>query len=83
MKKFQRIGALIVIILLLSMYLVLFVAAISGSEKMQSLFRITLGMTIALPILLYVFILFLRMAQNKKTTLEEPETQDDDESVSR
>ena len=83
MKKFQRIGALIVIILLLSMYLVLFVAAISGSEKMQPLFRVTLGMTIALPILLYVFILFLRMAQNKKTTLEDPETKDDDESVSR
>ncbi len=40
-------------------------------------------MTIALPILLYVFILFLRMAQNKKTTLEDPDTKDDDESVSR
>ena len=73
MKKIQRIGAIVVIVLLLSMYLVCFVAAVSGSEKLQTLFRVTLGMTVAVPVLLYVFILFLRMGEQNKVQLPDPE----------
>lgn len=66
MKKFRRIGAIIIIILLLSLYLICFGAAISGSEKLQPLFKITLGMTVVLPVLLYAFLLFLRMAKDRQ-----------------
>ena len=76
MKKFQRIGAILVIVLLLSMYLVCFIAAVNGSEKLQPLFKVTLGMTIALPVLLYVFILFLRMAGKNKFELREEDPGD-------
>ena len=71
MKKFQRIGAIAVIILLLSMYVVCFIAAVSGSEKLQPLFLVTLGMTVALPVLLYIFILFLRLGEKNKVQLPE------------
>nr|MBQ6241450.1 hypothetical protein [Lachnospiraceae bacterium] len=66
MKKFRQIGAIIVVVLLLSMYVVCFIAAVSGGEKAQTIFKVTLGMTVALPILLYIFILFLRMAKNRQ-----------------
>ncbi|MBO4873233.1 MAG: hypothetical protein J5496_07445 [Lachnospiraceae bacterium] len=80
MKKFQRIGAVIVIILLLSMYLICFIAAVSGSESLQPLFKITLGMTVALPVLLYVFILFLRLASKNKVEIRENENSRDGEA---
>ncbi len=65
MKKFQRIGALAGIVLLISMYIVCLIAAVSGSEALQPLFRVTLAMTVAIPILLYAFILILRLAAGK------------------
>ena len=74
MKKVQRIGAIIVIILLLSMYAVCFIAAVSGSDRLQPLFKVTLGMTVAVPVLLYVFILFLKMAEKHKVELPEPDS---------
>lgn len=70
MKKFKRIGAIVVIILLLSMYLVCLIAAIIGSEKLQPLFRAALGMTIAVPIVLYIFLLFLRMSEKRRLEAE-------------
>ena len=71
MKNFKRIGAIVVIILLLSMYLLCFIAAVSGSEHLQTLFRVTLGMTVAVPVLLYIFILFLRMGSRHKVEITE------------
>lgn len=66
MKKFRRIGAIVVIVLLLSMYVVCFIAALSGGEAAQTIFKATLGMTIALPVLLYIFILFLKAAKKRQ-----------------
>ncbi|MBR6321582.1 MAG: hypothetical protein IKR59_01820 [Lachnospiraceae bacterium] len=65
MKKFERIGALAGIVLLASMYIVCLITAVSGSESLKPLFRITLAMTVAVPILLYAFILLLRLAAAK------------------
>lgn len=73
MNKFRRIGAILVIVLLLSLYLICFIAALIGSEKAQMIFRATLGMTIALPILLYIFILFLKAAQKRNNPGGMPE----------
>ena len=47
-------------------------------ESLQPLFKVTLGMTIALPVLLYIFILFLRMAaKNKVDVTAPPEIEED------
>ena len=70
MNKFRRIGAILVIGLLLSLYIICFIAALIGSEKAQIIFKATLGMTVALPVLLYIFILFLKAAAKRKE--EEP-----------
>ena len=64
-NKFRRIGAIVVIGLLLSLYVICFVAALIGSEKAQIIFKATLGLTVALPILLYIFILFLKAARRR------------------
>ncbi len=66
MKKFRRIGAAAVIVLLLSMYLICLIAAVSGSESAKLIFRVTLGMTVAVPVLLYALILLLRLGKNKE-----------------
>ena len=71
MKKFHRIGALVVIVLLLSLYLICLIAAISGSENAQLIFRVTLGMTVAVPVLLYALILLLKLAKNKEQKAQE------------
>ena len=71
MKKFRQIGAVAVIVLLLSMYLICLISAISGSENAKLIFRITLGMTVAVPVLLYALILLLRLAGNKKQKAQE------------
>lgn len=78
MKKFKQIGAWIVIGILLSLYLVCFIAAVSGREELQLLFKFSLVMTVVLPVLLYVFILFLKMAQEKKIRIPEPEKEEED-----
>ena len=75
MKKFRRTGAIIIIILLLSLYLICFGAAISGSEKLQPLFKFTLGLTVVLPVFLYAFILFLRMGRERQSPAIIPSTE--------
>ena len=72
MKKFQRIGAVTVIVILLSMYIVCLVAAFIGSETAQIVFRAALGLTIALPILLYIFILFLKASEKRRNEFAAP-----------
>lgn len=71
MKKFRRIGAVVVIILLLSLYLICLIAAVSGSENARMIFRVTLGMTVAVPVLLYALILLLKLAKNKEQKAQE------------
>ena len=61
MKKTRRILALIGIILLLSMYLVCFILAIVGRHEATTLFRAALGATIAVPIVLYAFMMLLKV----------------------
>ena len=66
MKKFRRAAALIAIVLLVSLYLICLIAAISGSEKAQTIFRFTLGMTVALPVLLYGLVLLFKLVKNRE-----------------
>ena len=77
MAKFRRIGAIVVIALLLSLYIICFISAMIGSEKAQVIFKATLGLTVALPVLLYIFILFLKAAQKRKVSFGEEQEKDE------
>ena len=73
MKKFRRIAALIAIVLLISMYLVSLIASLSGSESAHQIFRIAFGLTLALPIVLYAFLLVVRLAKKESPDMPSPE----------
>ena len=52
----KRVAAIIGIVLLAGLYLLTFISALIGTEASGRLFRFSLGMTIAVPIFLWVFI---------------------------
>ena len=52
----KRIAAVIGIVLLAALYVVTFISACIGTESAGKLFRFSLGMTIAVPIFLWIFI---------------------------
>lgn len=52
----KRIAAVIGIVLLVALYAVTFISACIGTESAGKLFRFSLGMTIAVPIFLWIFI---------------------------
>ena len=51
----KRVAAVIGIVLLVGLYLLTFVSAFLGTESSGRLFRFSLGMTIAVPIFLWIF----------------------------
>ena len=57
----QRICAVIVVILLLAIYAVTLVAAITTSPAAPELFKMSLGASILLPILFWCYIRFARL----------------------
>ena len=61
MKKTRRILAIIGIVLLLGMYLTCFILALTGRHQATDLFRAALGATIAVPIMLYAFLMLLKL----------------------
>ncbi len=61
MKKAKRILAVIGVVLLLSMYVACFVLALVGKHEATVLFRAALGATIAVPIMLYAFMMLLKL----------------------
>ena len=61
MKKTKRILAVIGIVLLLAMYLACLILAITGRHEATALFRAALGATIAVPIMLYAFMMLLKV----------------------
>lgn len=61
MKKTRQILAIIGIVLLLSMYIVCFVLALTGKHEATTMFRAALGATVAVPIVLYAFMMLLKV----------------------
>ena len=51
----KRVAAIIGIILLAGLYLLTFISALIGTDSSGRLFRFSLGMTIAVPIFLWIF----------------------------
>ena len=62
----KRVAAIIGIVLLVALYVITFVSAFLGSEGAGRLFRFSLGMTIAVPIFLWIFIWCIGRFQNKR-----------------
>lgn len=79
MSKTRRILALIGIVLLLSMYVVCFVAAVTGAGNATTLFRAALGATIAVPFVLYCLLLIMKTLGPK----DQPESDGSDETPER
>ena len=66
MKKFRRVLALLGIILLVSMYICCLIFALLKSEHAQTLFRMSLAATIAVPVVLYAILMFTRLAAGRQ-----------------
>ena len=62
----KRVAAIIGIVLLVALYVITLVSAFLGSEGSGRLFRFSLGMTIAVPIFLWIFIWCIGRFQNKR-----------------
>ena len=77
MKKRRQILAIIGIVLLLSMYLVCLILAITGRHEATTMFRAALGATIAVPIVLYAFMMLLKVfppfVKNDEAAAADPE----------
>ena len=61
MKKTRQLLAICGIILLLSMYIACLVLAVTGKHEATTLFRAALGATIAVPLVLYGFLMLLKL----------------------
>ena len=63
----KRVAAVIGIVLLVALYVVTLVSAFIGTEGAGRLFKFSLGMTVAVPIFLWIFIWCVGKLQNKKS----------------
>lgn len=65
MKKFKRIFALIGVILLAALYLCTLIFALIDSPWAYDLFKMSVGATILLPVVLYAMILTAKLLKHK------------------
>ena len=72
MKKLKRILAIVAIVLLLSMYLINLVLALIGSDWAQQMLKLTMVLSIMIPILLYAFLMLMRRNDRFPTSPEFP-----------
>ena len=63
--KGQRIAALVMVVLLVAMYLITLVAAITTSPAAPELFKMSVGASLLLPIMLWLYIRFARLFMNR------------------
>jgi hypothetical protein len=61
MKKIKRIGALIAVILLLSLYGISFYAGLTASPNSKGLLMASIYSTIMIPIMLYVYMFVYKL----------------------
>ena len=63
MKKFQRVFSIILIVMLLSLYIITLVTAVLAKPQAHDFFLFSAAMTIIIPILLYVLLLFSKLSK--------------------
>lgn len=71
MNKVKRILALVGAILLVSLYLITFISALTASEHSQAFFQASMFSTIIIPILLYAYMLIYRITRKKDDDKDE------------
>ncbi len=65
MNKLKRVGALVVVFLLVSLYITTLVLAFIDGEQAFALFKGCIVATIALPVLLYAYILMFKYLKGR------------------
>lgn len=65
MQKMKRIGALIVVVLLLSLYGITLYAGLTASPNSKGLLMASLYTTIMVPLLLYAYILVYKLLKKR------------------
>ena len=71
MKKLKSISALIAVVLLVSLYIVTFIAAFFNSPTSSRLFTACLISTFIIPVLLYAYMLVYRILKKRREEQEE------------
>lgn len=67
MKKTKRVLALVAVALILGMYVAAFVLSFMKSENAQFLFRLAIGATVLVPVLLYLILMVARVLRPSKS----------------
>ncbi|HKL98883.1 MAG TPA: hypothetical protein VJZ06_03105 [Mobilitalea sp.] len=82
MKKLKRIGALFVIVLILSLFILLLISALFTSEKAPSLFLASVFSIITIPILIFGLIATYKYVhRNDKPEIKESDEHHKDDSA--
>lgn len=71
MNNLKRVGALIVVFLLVSLYITTFVLAFMDGEQAKMMFKGCIIATIGLPILLYAYMLMFKLLKGRGVDEEE------------
>lgn len=66
--KLKRIGALALVVLLVSLYIITFILAFMKSPVAQKLFQGSVIVTVGLPVILYSYMLIYKYLKNRKNT---------------
>lgn len=80
MKNTRRILAIAGVILLLAMYVMSFVFAISGSESADGWFKVSLFCTIAIPVMLYAYTLVYRYLKDRQEEIRKEKDRKEENS---
>lgn len=78
MNNLKRVGALIVVFLLVSLYITTIILAFMDGEQAKMLFKGCIIATIGLPILLYAYILMFKLLKGRGVDEEKDENKDVD-----
>jgi NADH:ubiquinone oxidoreductase subunit 6 (subunit J) len=73
MKKMKRILALIGAVLLLSLYLMTLIGALTASENQGALLKASIYSTVVVPVFLYAYMLVYRLLKKTRDKMNTPE----------
>jgi amino acid transporter len=76
MKKMKQIMAIIVVILLISLYVITLLCAIFDPTQTMSWFRASIFATVVVPVLLWAYLLIYRLVTRRDETKDRTESSD-------
>ena len=78
MKRFRQILAMTGIVILVAMYALTLVFALTDNPNTMGFFKASIACTIFIPVVLYAFLLFHRLGHNKDSFPENEEKEDNE-----